>query len=657
MCGIAGLLTLGRADSAVVRRMTDPIAHRGPDDQGVWIDPNSGVGLGHRRLSIVDLSPLGHQPMESADGRWVISYNGEIYNHTALRAELEAAGQRCSWRGHSDTETLIACISAWGLERAVKRSVGMFAIALWDREDRVLYLARDRFGEKPLYYGWTAGDFVFASELKAIRAHPGFNNAISRAALGLFAERGYVPSPFSIYERLFKLEPGSILSVRSPAVTKPFSSAPMPGQNEDGISLHRYWSYRSVIRRGLANPIEDECEALERLEHALCQAIAAEAVADVPVGAFLSGGIDSSTVVALYQEYSSIPVRTFSIGFEESLFNEAEYAKKVARHLGTIHNERYVTIKETQDVIPLLPTLYDEPFGDSSQIPTYLVSQFAKEQVTVALSGDGGDELFAGYNRHFTAPILWQTVRKVPRPVRALVGPPLSRIPAALWNAVPGRRAPNFGAKMQKAFRVAASAHSLDDVYRSFLDEWSFEPSPVLKAGSERSSLDLDVSPAAPDALRMMYCDAVTYLPDDILCKVDRAAMAVSLETRVPFLDHRVAEIAAHIPFGMKVRGGKGKYILRQLLYRQGPQALFDRPKAGFAIPVGEWLKGPLRAWAEELLEPRRLIADGWFDVKAVQARWGMHLRGRRDSTQALWTILMFQSWLRSQSEVQRYSA
>ena len=658
MCGIAGLLTAGRPDPALVRRMTDPIAHRGPDDQGVWTDPEAGIGLGHRRLSIIDLSPLGHQPMEASDGRWVLSYNGEIYNHLDLRRELESAGTRVAWRGHSDTETLVEAIAAWGLQATLERAVGMFALALWDRRERQLHLARDRFGEKPLYYGWAGGDFVFGSELKAIRAHPRFANPVNRRALALLAARTYVPAPLSIYERLFKLEPGCILTVAPAAVKAPRDEAPREGGAKDGVCLTRYWSYRQVMRRGLADPIATEGEALERLEATLAAAIGGQSVADVPVGAFLSGGIDSSTVVALYQKYSPRPVRTFSIGFEEAGFNEAEYAKAVAAHFGTVHNERYVTVKETRDVIPLLPSMYDEPFADSSQIPTHLVSRFAREQVTVALSGDGGDELFAGYNRHFAAPRLWQRLQLLPRRVRGLIGAPLSRLPSSVWNLAPGRRQPHFGAKMQKALRVAGAARSFDDVYNSFLDEWSFEPSPVLGAkGGEDAAFDLDVAADAPDAVRMMYCDAVSYLPDDILCKVDRASMAVSLETRVPFLDHRVAELAARIPVAMKVRSGKGKHILRELLYREAPRSVFERPKAGFAIPVGEWIKGPLRPWAEELLDPVRMAQEGYFDANRVRRRWEEHLSGRRDATPALWAVLMFQAWHRQEPESRREAA
>jgi asparagine synthase (glutamine-hydrolysing) len=648
MCGIAGAILTGTRDPSFVDRMTGYLAHRGPDDAGRWDDLEAGVVLGHRRLAIVDLTPLGHQPMASEDGRWMIAFNGEIYNHLAIRAELDAAGQGGVWRGHSDTETLVAAIAAWGLERTLERSVGMFAIALWDRRERVLHLARDRFGEKPLYYGWVGSDFLFASELKALRAHPRFANPVDRDALGAFAARTYVPAPHSIYRDIYKLEQGCILTVTPEAARTAPGKPPAEGLS-DGLTLTRYWSYRDVLAQGANDPIGSEEDAITALDDALGAAIAGQAMADVPVGAFLSGGIDSSAVVALYQRHSSTPVRTFSIGFEEAGFNEAEYARQVAQHFGTVHNERYVTVAETRDVIPGLPAMYDEPFADSSQIPTHLVSRFAREQVTVALSGDGGDELFAGYNRHFAAPQMWQRLSLLPRPLRAAASAPLSRLPYGLWNALPGNRPPHFGAKMQKALRVAGGARRFDDVYTSFLDEWSFEPSPVL-GSSGTAGFDMDVFPGASDALRMMYCDATNYLPDDILVKVDRAAMAVSLETRVPFLDHRVAAVAARIPLTMKIKNGRGKHVLRELLYRHAPRAMFERPKAGFAIPIGSWLRGPLRPWAEELLAPARLAAEGYFDAAAVQARWRDHLSGRRDATAALWAVLMFQAWLAEQA-------
>jgi len=654
MCGIAGILGAGRVDRAVLEKMTSALAHRGPDDFGLWVDDDSRVGLGHRRLAIVDLSPAGHQPMLSADGRFVLTFNGEIYNHGDLRAELEARGAvpEGGWRGHSDTEVFLHGIVTWGLAETLRRSAGMFAFALWDRRERTLSLVRDRFGEKPLYYGWASRDLVFGSELKALRAHPGFDAEIDRQALRLLAARTYIPAPLSIYRGVFKLPPASILTLTVDAAGTPLREPPAEGRAA-GVSLEYYWSYRDVVRAGLEQPIEDEAEAVEELERTLATAISGQSMADVPVGAFLSGGIDSSTICALYQKYSRVPVRTFSIGFEESGFNEAEDAKRVAAHLGTIHHERYVTVREAREVIPLLPEMYDEPFADSSQIPTHLVSRFAREQVTVALTGDGGDELFAGYNRHFAAPRLWRQLQRVPQPLRAVTGSPLSRLPSRLWSdmsrLVPGRHQPHLGGKIQKGLRVAASAASFDEVYSSFLDEWSHERSPVIGGEGAPAGFDLDAGTGAGDAVRMMYCDAVSYLPDDILAKVDRASMAVALETRVPFLDHRVAELAARIPLGLKLRDGGGKHIVRKLVYGLVPRELLDRPKAGFGVPVGEWIKGPLRPWAEDLLDPGLIRAQGWFDAATVRSRWQQHLSGQRDSTPALWAILMFQSWLAAQ--------
>jgi len=654
MCGIAGLLSKKPVSEALLRRMASSLVHRGPDDQGHWSDADAGIGLAHRRLSIIDLSPHGHQPMASASERFMLSYNGEIYNHSELRAELNERNSGINWRGHSDTETLVEAIDAWGLEAALGKCVGMFALALWDRRERTLSLARDRFGEKPLYYGWVAGDLMFASELKAMRVHPGFDNLIDRRSLGLFAGRTHVPAPRSIYEHIYKLEPGCFLVATAAALDAQPSEPPRAGLRTSGLSIARYWSYRDVVADGLSDPIADEQEALEALEATLAQAIRGQSLADVPVGAFLSGGIDSSTVVALYQKFSATPVRTFSMGFEQAGFNEAEHAKAVAAHLGTVHQERYVSVDDARDVIPSLPSMYDEPFADSSQIPTHLVSRFAREQVTVALSGDGGDELFAGYNRHFAAPRLWRQLKQVPRPLRVLAAETLGRVPGSSWGTAARllRREvqPHFGAKLRKALAVGRSARSFDDVYDGFIDEWALERSPVIGA-SGGNDIDVGTAPLAEatDTVRTMYRDAMTYLPDDILCKVDRAAMAVSLETRVPFLDHRVAEVAARIPLAMKVGPQGGKQILRKLLYREAPRALFERPKTGFAVPIGQWIKGPLRPWAEALLDQGRLTSEGWFDPATVRRRWHDHLSGRRDSTPALWALLMFQAWLDEQ--------
>jgi asparagine synthase (glutamine-hydrolysing) len=528
---------------------------------------------------------------------------------------------------------------------------------LWDRQKRQLSLVRDRFGEKPLYYGWVGGDLVFASELKAVRAHPRFDAAIDRGALSLYAARNYIPAPLSIYRGIYKLEPGCILTVDPAGLANAAKEPLRAGHQSAGLSVSRYWSYRDVLRNGLADPITDEDQALEELESVLARAVTSQSIADVPVGAFLSGGIDSSTVVALYQKYSPQRVRTFTIGFDELAFNEADDARAVARHFGTEHHERIVTAKDAQQVIPALPQMYDEPFADSSQIPTFLVSQFAREQVTVALSGDGGDELFGGYNRYFGTARLWSRLKLLPSPLRALAAASLSRVPAPAWDRLGGavtrgRTPPSFGLKVRKSLRSVINANSLDDVYRQFLDEWAGEGSPVVggAAQSEACAFDLDLQSDAPDALRMMYCDALSYLPDDILCKVDRASMAVGLEAHVPFLDHRVAALAARIPMSMKIQGGSGKRILRKLLYREAPQRLFERPKAGFAVPVGAWMRGELREWAEDLLEPAVLRSQGWFDTDLVLRRWRDHLSERQDSTQALWGVLMFQAWLRDQS-------
>lgn len=651
MCGIAGILARA-VDEQLVERLVKPLTHRGPDDSGIWVDRDAGVGLGHRRLSIIDLSIQGHQPMRSADDRFLITYNGEIYNHGEIRTELERSGGAPAggWRGHSDTETLLQAITAWGLRTAIERCDGMFGFALWDRLSRELFLARDRFGEKPLYYGWVAQDFLFASELKAFTAHPDFANSISRPAVQTFAARGYVPAPLSIYERIFKLEPGCILTVAASAFHTPRDVAPREEESRDGISIEKYWSYADVVRRGLDDQIQDEREAIDLLEQALARAIGLQSQADVPVGAFLSGGIDSSTVVALYQKYAPTPVRSFTIGFNDPALNEAEHARSVARALGTVHHEQYVSAAQARDVIPQLPTMYDEPFADSSQIPTFLVSQFARSEVKVALTGDGGDELFAGYRRHFLGNEIWRNLERVPVKVRKPLAHALAQLPTRLWTLfaqAQGKKGRHWGGAIQDLLRSAQAA-DFDEFFLSFVDMWAFEQSPVGGDPSELARMPLDdLGEAAPNVVRAMYCDAMTYFPDDILCKVDRASMAVSLEARLPFLDRGVAEVAARIPTRMKLRGQSGKLVLRNLLARELPRSFFERPKAGFAAPVGSWLRGPLRDWAEELLEPRNLAADGWFDPTLVRARWQHHLTGTRDYSPSLWAVLMFQAWQR----------
>jgi asparagine synthase (glutamine-hydrolysing) len=629
MCGIAGVLSSAPIDPLVIRRMVATLRHRGPDDEGIWID--AGIGLGHRRLSVIDLSPNGHQPMVSQNGRFVLTFNGEIYNHPALRAALVSEGIS-GWRGHSDTETLLEAIASWGLERALRESVGMFALGLWDWHDRKLFLARDRFGEKPLYYGHAGKEFLFASELKAIRSHPDFTGTIDRDALRIFAARGYVPAPRSIFQEISKLEPSTILTV--------------DGGEEKEPTVERYWSYREVVQSGLADPLPNEEAARRELESALIAAIQGQSVADVPVGVFLSGGIDSSTIAALWRKHSSRELRTYSMGFEESGFDEAPCARAVASHLGTVHTESYVTSAEARDVIPILPAIYDEPFADPSQIPTWLMSKLARENVTVALSGDGGDELFGGYSRYRTAANLWRKMERVPASMRHAVGAVLGKMPSGVWDRLAANRARYPGARLQRTIHRLEDIDSFPELYRSFRDEWTGGPSPVIGAAPDDPTCELDLDVAdASDFVRMMYCDAVSYLPGDILCKVDRAAMAHSLEVRIPFLDHRVADVAARIPIGMKVRNGTDKYILKQLLFSHVPSHLFARPKAGFSVPIGAWLMGPLRPWADDLLSRDRLDREGFFSGAMIQKRWQAHLAGRRDAAHSLWPILMFQAW------------
>ncbi len=656
MCGIAGLISPRPPTAAQLRAMTDAIAARGPDDAGIWLDEAAGVGLGLRRLAVVDLSAQGHQPMLSHDGRYVLVYNGEIYNHAALRRELDAATAR-TWRGHSDTETLLEAIAAWGLKGALQRCVGMFALALWDRRERILQLARDRFGEKPLYYGWTGGDFGFASDLKAMPESMR-GNGVSRRALGLLASQAYIPAPLSIFAHAYKLEPGCLLTAAADVYRHRPEGPPREGESRGGLLLERYWSYKEVVAAGLADPITDENEAVERLEGALSAAIDGQTRADVPLGALLSGGVDSSTVVALGQRLRAAPLRTFTLGFDDPRYDEAGHARQVAAHFGTEHHECVVTVAAARDVIPLLPAMFSEPFADPSQIPTFLLSRFARGAVKVALSGDGGDELFGGYERYSTATRLWAGMQAIPGPLRRPLGRGLSAVSPVTWGrlgrVVPrGLRPEHAGWKAHRYFDLLRSAASAGDVFRALIRNPDGTASVIGAAPFEPGpGFDLPPDAGAPDQVRMMYADAISYLPDDILCKVDRAAMAVSLETRAPFLDHRVAALAARIPLGMKIGGRRGKLILRKLLDRHAPGALVDRPKKGFGIPLDDWLRGPLRDWAEALLDERRLGSEGFLDPVLVRRQWDWHVRGVRDGAFALWPILMFQAWLAASKEV-----
>lgn len=652
MCGLAGYLAgtasaCIRDSESILRRMGDTIRSRGPDSAGYWWD-ESGISLAHRRLSILDLSPAGHQPMHSASGRYVIAFNGEIYNHLTLRSDLQSQGTAPNWQGHSDTETLLAGFDAWGIKATVERCIGMFAFAVWDKQERLLTLGRDRLGEKPLYYGWQGdGDrafFLFGSELKALKAHPAFNADIDRDALCLLMRHNCIAAPYSIYRGIHKLKPGSLLSVsllnRQPA-------------------LESYWSLTEVAVAGVQSVYQGtDQQAVDELEVLLKSAIKQQMVADVPLGAFLSGGIDSSTIVALMQSQSDRPVKTFTIGFNEAGYNEAVHAKAVANYLGTDHTELYVTPRQAMDVIPELPSLYCEPFSDASQIPTYLVSQLASQHVTVSLSGDAGDELFAGYNRYLMTQQVWRKISYLPSVLRSAVASAIKAVPPKYWNLflspldrfMPASlRNVNAGDKLHKAADIL-NLHTIDELYLALVTHW--QPERVVIGATEPKTLLMGDRPSlyGLNAIeRMMALDAITYMPDDILVKVDRAAMGVSLETRVPLLDHRVVQFAWSLPFEHKMRNGVTKWALRQVLYRYVPPELVERPKQGFGVPIDEWLRGPLRDWAESLLSVDRLKSEGYFEYLPIRKKWDEHLSGKRDWQYHLWDVLMFQAWLDEQ--------
>ncbi len=645
MCGITGFWDTSRQISndklpIVVEHMSNSLIYRGPDDKGSWVDTETGIALGHRRLAIVDLSPQGHQPMISADGRYVIVFNGEIYNFLELRQQLESLGQQ--FRGHSDTEVMVAGFSQWGVQEATKRFNGMFAFALWDRSKRVLYLGRDRLGEKPLYYGWVGSTFLFGSELKAFKAHPDFQPEINRDALALFLRYSYIPQPLSIYKDIYKLPPASLLCVDGNTIT----SEPIA-----------YWSLKEAAEVGVSNPFTgSETEAIAQLESLLKDAVAMRMIADVPLGAFLSGGIDSSTIVALMQAQTSQKVKTFSIGFYEQEYNEAQHAKAVAQHLGCDHTELYVTAEETRAVIPKLPDLYDEPFSDASQIPTYLVSQMARNHVTVSLSGDAGDELFGGYTRYLWSSRIWQKLGWIPQSMRHILANGLTGVSPENWDRTFAAINPFLPTKFQQPFagyKLHKLAETLavpdpDTMYTGLVSRWK-QPETVVIGSSEPTTVLSDRQSWADLSdftQRMMFLDMLTYLPEDILVKVDRASMGVSLESRIPFLDRRVIEFAWRIPMSMKIREGEGKWLLRQVLYKYVPQHLIDRPKMGFGLPIDKWLRGSLRDWAEALLNETRLRQEGFFNPQQIRQKWEEHLSGKRNWEYHLWDVLMFQAWL-----------
>lgn len=635
MCGIAGFLdtAAGLGDdamAAIAKAMADAIRHRGPDDAGVWTDRAPGIALAHRRLSIVDLSAAGHQPMVSPCERYVLSYNGEIYNHQDLRRDLTAGG--ATFKGHSDTETLVAACTAWGLEATLERLNGMFAFALWDRQQRILHLVRDRLGIKPLYWGQQNGRFFFASELKALHAHPSWTPELNPDALASYIRFAYVPSPLSIYAGVQKLGPGCHL-VLAPGA---------PPQ------IDTYWDFRQLARHAAAHPEAiDENEAIDAFADLATDAVRRQLLSDVPVGAFLSGGIDSTAVVALMQQVSSGPVRSFSIGSTVADFDEAKYAKRVAAHLGTEHTELYVAPDDALEHIPNLAEFYDEPFADSSQLLTYMVAAMTRKSVTVALSGDGGDEILAGYNRHIWAANGYRRLARIPARLRHAASGLLRAIPTSSLDRMAGwLPVPQLADKVQKLGTVV----DIDDqtaLYRRLVSQCD-QPGRYLPGAHEPQGLVWDKSVEAdfPDfPTRMQFLDTATYLPDDILTKVDRASMAVSLEVRVPLLDHRLVEFAWRLPRSLKIRAGKGKWLLRQLLARHVPAELTERPKQGFALPLAQWLRGPLRDWGEDMLSEQRLAGTGILDVKAVRDLWQVHQSGRRNEQHSLWTLLMFQAW------------
>jgi asparagine synthase (glutamine-hydrolysing) len=661
MCGILGIF--GDAHGCDLMRVAEDmvasLVHRGPDDVGIWRDDEAQVALGHRRLSVLDLSHEGHQPILSKDDRYVMVFNGEVYNHQLLKVELQSE-EEVNWRGHSDTEVMLEAIARWGIKRALSKFIGMFAIALFDRRESKLHLIRDRIGEKPLYYGWCAGAFIFGSELKALRKYPGFSGDIDRNVLALYLRHMEVPDPFTIYQRIYKVQPGCMVSLDlGSARNYPNGVTPHAPLSINGLSLSRWWSLHEVVESSQRSLITNEPEALELLEFRLRDSVRLQSLADVPLGAFLSGGIDSSLIAALMQSESNSPINTFTMGFQDKKYNEAEHARKVASHLGTKHVELYVTAKDALDLIPQLPHLYDEPFADSSQIPTYLLCSQAKKYLTVALSGDAGDELFGGYNRYFWVRKVWSKVSWLPNGTRQLFAKAILSLPVHYWDTVysmircllPSSSELSFaGQKLHNLAERLVNIKNEDELFFNLVSEWS-NPDKVVKGACEPVTLLTNPTdwPALPDVEhRMMYLDAMTYLPNDILVKVDRAAMSTSLETRTPFLDHRLVELAWQLPLSMKLRNNQGKWALRQILYKYVPRELIERPKQGFGVPLGEWLRGPLREWAEELISEERLRREGYFNPGPIRSKWLEHLSGVRNWEHSLWTILMFQAWLES---------
>lgn len=663
MCGIAGFWDYSehnRADyPGLLDRMTQVLTHRGPDASGGWVDPSQPIGLGHRRLSIQDLSDAGAQPMVSENERYIVVFNGEIYNHLELRRHPEISAARDDeWRGHSDTETLLACLCAWGVSATLEKLVGMFAFAVWDRQTKSLSLARDRIGEKPLYYGWVAGRFVFASELKALKTVPGFANSLCLTSLQEYFRYLFIPAPRSIYQGVFKLEPGCLLTIEENCPASAPADPPRQGESYGAMKITRWWTLSDVIF-GNGTTITDEKEAIDQIGHQLAQSAEMQLLSDVPVGSFLSGGVDSSLITSLLQHQSASAIKTFSIGFEEFGFNEAPYAKQTAEYLKTDHHEIMVSSDSALAVVEQLVDIYDEPFADSSQIPTVIVCREARSHMSVAISGDGGDELFGGYYRYVWGQKVHRAMLGLPRAIRASLQLIAGQMVDVRWNGVadvagyvPGlKQVPLLDDKLQKLVRAAASGADLQALYVSLLSHG--EPELVQTKGRQMtlSQLKMDACGAVKSedlspAEQMMAWDTLGFLPGDILCKVDRAGMAASLETRMPFLDHRLVELAWRIAPELKMKGGQGKWLLRALLSRYLPDELIDRPKAGFAVPIAKWLRGPLNDWAHSALDPVKIRQQGYLDPEKVQQVWQRTLSGRHNIGAGLWGALMFQAWL-----------
>jgi asparagine synthase (glutamine-hydrolysing) len=649
MCGITGFYskTSSTFNNAILK-MNSAISHRGPDSNNIWQDKNSGIFFGHQRLSILDLSTAGNQPMESISGRFVITYNGEIYNHLAIRRDLKKINSNINWKSNTDTETLLEALELWGIEKTLKKTIGMFAFALWDKKNRTLYLVRDRMGEKPLYFGWQGAGvnkvFLFGSELKALKVHPEFSREINRNAITLQLRHNYIPDPYSIYKDIHKLLPGHYLKLTENDLTKNMLPPPI-----------MYWSITKNAINGNSNQLTLNEENIQNdFENILKLSVKQKMISDVPLGAFLSGGIDSSTIVALMQSESNYPIKTFTIGFDEDDFNEAHYAKKIAKHLGTDHTELYFSSKTALEVIPKLPTIYDEPFSDNSQIPSFLLSQLTKQHVKVALSGDGGDELFCGYNRYTSINKWSKKFNLIPLSLRKILSYSAKTISPISWNKIfkllPGlNQNMNFGYKIYKGAK-ALETNKLSDLYNILFSHWQNPSETVINSiepGTLLSEFKTELS-MLNNYEKMMVFDLITYLPNSILVKVDRASMASSLEARVPFLDHKVIEYAWKIPHTLKFRNGKGKWILRQILNKHVPKNLTERPKMGFGIPIGTWLRGPLRDWAENLLNEKRLLQEGYLNPKLIRYKWNEHLSNKNNWQYDLWNVLMFQAWIDS---------